>query len=198
MSRYDGSDSYVFPGTTVLRNKAEIRDQAALDAYEADATALRILEMIDRPIPGRFDLEHLCAMHAYMFQDVYDWAGRLRTVDISRGDSRFANFGLIEDYLGKKLRGVEAENFLRDLPPPDFISRLAHYMAEINAAHPFREGNGRVQRFYGAQLADQADYFIDFDSVSRDEMYAVMAASFRGDEAPLAALMDRITVAVEP
>lgn len=197
MSRYDGTDSYVYPGDEVLRNKADIHDQAALDTFEADVTVLRMLELLKNPIKGVFDLEHLRAIHRYIFQDVYDWAGELRTVDISRGDSRFANFNLIERYLGNKLKGLAAENHLRDLAPDVFIARLAHYMSEINAAHPFREGNGRVQRFFCSQLADQAGYFIDFGSVNKDRMYQVMIASFKGDEAPLVTLLDEITAIVE-
>lgn len=197
MSRYDGSDTYVFPGTEVLRNKADIREQSALDLFEADATAMRMLELIENPIQGTFDLQHLCAIHGYLFQDVFDWAGQLRTVDISRGESRFANFGLIEGYLGKVLSGIAKEDFLQGLTPDGFVERLAHYMAEINAAHPFREGNGRVQRLFCAQLAEQAGYFIDFETAGRDEIYAVMIASFKGDEKPLVTLLSRITSIVE-
>ena len=79
MSRYDAADTYVYPGTEVLRNKADIRDQVALDAFEADASALRMLELVEKPIQGAFDLKHLCEIHAHLFQDVYDWAGQLRT-----------------------------------------------------------------------------------------------------------------------
>jgi cell filamentation protein len=193
MSRYDASDIYVYPDTEVLRNKAEIREQAALDAFEADTTAVRMLELVEHPLKGNFDLQHLCAIHHYLFQDVYDWAGQLRTVDISRGGSRFANVALIEDYLGKQLHGLAQENFLCGLSPKSFVAHLAHYMAEINAAHPFREGNGRAQRFFCAQLAEEAGYFIDFETVDQDEMYAVMIASFAGDERPLAKLLMRIT-----
>lgn len=197
MSRYEGTDTYVYLSTDVLRNKADIRDQAALDAFEADTTAVRMLELVENPIEGNFDLQHLCAIHAHLFQDVYDWAGALRTVDISRGESRFANFGLIEDYLGKKLRGLATEKFLRGLNPGDFVTRLAHYMAEINAVHPFRDGNGRVQRLFCAQLAEQAGYFIDFETINPPEIYAVMIASFSGDEQPLVLLLTRITAIVE-
>lgn len=197
MSRYDGLDSYVYPDTGVLRNKAGIRDQAGLDAFEADATAVRLLELVDNPLQGNFDLAHLRAIHQHLFQDVYAWAGELRTVDISRGTSRFASFGLIEVYLGVQLNGLAGEDFLRDLAPESFVSRLAHYLAEINAAHPFREGNGRVQRAFCAQLADQAGYFIDFQTIDQVAMYDVMIASFNGDEKPLARLLGEITAIVE-
>lgn len=197
MSRYEGNDPYVEPETGVLRNKAGLRDQSALDAFEADATAVRMLELVDRPLPGSFDLQHLCAIHRHLFQDVYDWAGNLRNVDISRNSSRFANFGLIEAYLGGKLQGIATEGFLRDLEPSRFTHQIARYMGEINAAHPFRDGNGRVQRMFCSQLADQAGYFIDFQTVDQTSMYAVMIASFNGDDKPLVNLLDAITAIVE-
>lgn len=197
MSRYDGADTYVYPGTEVLRNKADLRDADALDAFEADATAVRMLELVDAPVAGNFDLLHLCAIHRHLFQDVYDWAGEVRTVDIGRDGSRFANFALIDSYLGKQLEGLRAENLLRGATPEHFIARLAHYLGEINAAHPFREGNGRVQRAFAAQLAEQAGYFLDFESVDQPRMYAAMIASFRGDQRPLVDLLTQITSQIE-
>ncbi len=193
MSRYNAVDDYVYPGTNVLRNKADIRDQAALDAFEADATAVRMLELWEQPIAGRFDFAHLCAMHHHLFQDVYAWAGEVRTVDISREGSRFANTSRIESYLGGELNKLPAENWLRGLPPAPFVARLAYYMGEINATHPFREGNGRTQRAFCALLAEQAGYFIDFESVDQAQMYGVMIASFQGNAKPLEALLMEIT-----
>lgn len=197
MSRYDGTDSYTYPNSEVLQNRADLREQEALDAFEADVTAVRLLEIVERPIPGRFDLAHLKAIHRHLFQDIYDWAGELRTVDISKGGSRFANCGRIDDYLSQQLVGIARERYLTDLPPAQFIKRLAFYMGEINAAHPFREGNGRVQRAFCAQLAEQAGYFIDFDGVSRDAMYAAMIASFHGNNSLLETLLEQATSIIE-
>ena len=197
MSRYAGTDKYTYPDSGVLINKADIRDQAALDAFEADATSVRLLELHEQPIDGKFDLEHLCAIHRHLFQDVYEWAGETRTIDISKGTSRFANWPLIDSYLGKQLAALTNEKFLRSLPPEQFIERLAHTMAEINATHPFREGNGRVQRAFCAQLADRAGYFIDFADVESDEMIGAMIASFHGDNQRLVALLNRITAILE-
>ena len=192
MSRYAGTDHFTYPDSDVLRNMADIRNQEALDAFEADATAIRMLELYEAPISGEFDLGHLCASHRHLFQDVYEWAGQLRTVDISKGDSRFANWALIQSYLGKQLHALPDENWLRGAPPERFVDRLAHYMGEINAAHPFREGNGRVQRAFCAQLADQAGYFINFEDVEGDTMIAAMIASFKGNQQPLVDLLERI------
>ena len=82
MSRYDADDVYCIPGTAVLKNKAGITDQDLLDEYEGDFTAVRLLELTQDPVEGSFDLAHLCKIHQYLFQDVYEWAGEVRSVDI--------------------------------------------------------------------------------------------------------------------
>jgi cell filamentation protein len=144
MSRYDADDTYCITGTSVLKNKAGITDQKLLDEFEADFTAIRLLELAQTPVIGVFDLEHLCKIHEYLFQDVYDWAGKTRSVDIVRGDSRFCNVRHIDSYSDNVFCELAAENYLLNLAPSDFARRLAHYLSEINAIHPFREGNGRV------------------------------------------------------
>jgi len=96
MSRYDADDTYCYPGSDVLRNKAELTDANELDTYEGELSTLRSLEILEKPIEGQFDLAHLQKIHLALFQDIYDWAGEIRTVDISRGNSRFANVRFIE------------------------------------------------------------------------------------------------------
>jgi len=70
MSKYDGADTYTYPNTDILRNLADVRDQAALDKFEADATAVRLLELSESPVNGRFDLPHFQAIHRHLFQDI--------------------------------------------------------------------------------------------------------------------------------
>jgi len=192
MSRYDADDIYCIPGTSVLKNKAGITEQDLLDEYEADYTTVRIIELAQNPIPGQFDLAHLCRIHRHVFQDVYEWAGQVRNVDIFRGDSRFCNVRQINAYSKKIFDTLKNEGHLFGLPPTDFAARLAHYLAEINAIHPFREGNGRVQRLFISQLADQAGYFLDYSALSQSDVYPAMQASFSGDEHPLAQLILQI------
>jgi cell filamentation protein len=192
MSRYDADDVYCIPGTAVLKNKAGITNQDLLDEYEADFTAIRILELAHTPVDGSFDLAHLCKIHAYLFQDVYEWAGEIRSVDIIRGDSRFCNARQIQSYSNSVFNALAAEKYLIDLEPKVFASRLAHYLSEINATHPFREGNGRVQRLFISQLASQTGYSLDYSTLNQTEVYPVMQASFLGDEQPLADLILKI------
>lgn len=111
MSRYDPDDTYCYPGTNVLRNRLEVRDPQELDVLEADISAVRLLELADSPIVGQFDLQHLQEVHEHLFQDLYEWAGEIRTVDISRPGSRFANINQIRSYAHKIFEQLAAENF---------------------------------------------------------------------------------------
>ena len=159
MSRYDADDTYCYPGTDVLRNKAEITDANELDAYEGELSTLRSIEILENPIVGQFDLAHLQRIHLALFQDVYEWAGKIRTVDISRGNSRFANVRFIESVANELFNQLARENCLKELDASTLSAGLAHYLSEINALHPFREGNGRVQRIFISHLSQAADSF---------------------------------------
>jgi cell filamentation protein len=192
MSRYDADDVYCIPGTAVLKNKAGITDQDQLDEYEGDFTAIRLLELTQSPVEGSFDLAHLCKIHQYLFQDVYEWAGEVRTVDIIRGDSRFCNVRHILSYSNTVFSGLAAEKYLVNLEPEVFANRLAHYLSEINAIHPFREGNGRVQRLFISQLAENAGYSLDYSALDQAELYPVMQESFLGCPSQLKAAVELV------
>ena len=156
MSRYDADDTYCYPGTSVLRNKAGIKDAVELDLYEGELSTLRSIELLEQPINGDFDLGHLCSIHFALFQDIYDWAGEIRSVDISRGNSRFANVRFINSAASTLFKNLARENWLRKLNVDTLSVRLAFYLSEINALHPFRDGNGRVQRIFISQLCQSA------------------------------------------
>lgn len=168
---------YCYPGSSVLKNKMGIRDKERLHETERKLTMLRILELLDKPVRGAFDLKHLQAIHAYIFQDVYDWAGELRKADIAKGNM-FCNAmflsGQSEEIFGK----LKAENYLDGLEEDDFTVRLAYYFSEINALHPFREGNGRSQREFIRCLALHNGYVINFVNAGKDEMLEASRESF--------------------
>lgn len=189
MSRYDADDTYCYPGTDVLRNKAEITNANELDAYEGELSTLRSIEIIENPASGKFDLAHLQNIHLALFQDVYDWAGKIRTVDISRGNSRFANVRFIESAANDIFNKLAQENRLKGLDANALSKRLAHYLSEINALHPFREGNGRAQRIFISQLSEEAGYKLDYSDLEQEQIYRAMELAFNGDESILANLI---------
>jgi len=189
MSRYDADDTYCYPGTDVLRNKAEIINAKELDDYEGELSTFRSIQILESPVPGKFDLAHLQLIHYSLFQDVYEWAGKISTVDISRGHSRFANVRFIENSANTLFSKLAKENWLKALSAEPLSLRLAHYLSEINAIHPFREGNGQVQRLFISQLTEAAGYHLDYSDLEQEQIYDAMELAFHGDESVLAKLI---------
>jgi cell filamentation protein len=185
-----GSDPYVYPGTDVLRNKFDIRDPVELSQIEGSITALSIAALSESNLPGAYDLPHLQAFHLEIFSDVYPWAGEIRTVFISRGAVvMFAAPENITSYLSDQLHRLADENYLRDLDRDAFVDRLTHYLGEVNAVHPFREGNGRTQRAFFSQLARDAGFEIAWDRLDAQRNIDASAASFAGNSTPLRQLL---------
>lgn len=181
---YDAvADPYCYPGSTVLKNRLGLRDQAQLDAFEHELTAQRF----DEPLPvGRLSVAHYRAIHRHLFQDVYPWAGRFRTVRISKGGSMFCYPEHIASEMRKLFNELKLEGFLRGLPSNGFAHRSAHFLADLNAIHPFREGNGRTQLVFFTVLALQAGHPLNLDALDPEAFLAAMVGSFRGEEAALA------------
>ena len=176
------SDPYVYPGTTVLKNIPGIRNQEILDRFEADRVAQRSLELIECPLSGLFDIEHLRGIHRYLFQDVYEWAGDFRTVDIAKGNSYFAHVPYIESTLKDLFEKLSKGQHLRSLNQERFAGHVADILGSLNAVHAFREGNGRTQREFVRELAHKNGDWIDWSKVPREELYQASDASFmRGD-----------------
>lgn len=181
-------DPHVYPGTSVLRNRYELRDPAALARREATITAARLAELIDCPLRGRYDLSHLKAFHRHIFGDVYPWAGEIRTVALAK-DDLFALSQHIASYLAGVLEELPRESYLRRLDRDQIVNRLTHYLAEINATHPFREGNGRTQRAFLGQLAADAGYLIAWERLDPQRNIDASRVAHRGDNRPLRAML---------
>jgi cell filamentation protein len=131
-----GDDTYCYPGTTVLRNLLDLRTQPELDAFETEITFQRSTE----PLPaGKLDEQHYRAIHRHLFQDVYEWAGELRSVRISKGGNPFCYPEYIERQLKRLFDALFEENYFKGLDADAFAAKAAHFLAEINAILPFRE-----------------------------------------------------------
>jgi cell filamentation protein, protein adenylyltransferase len=191
-------DPYVYPGTDCLRNRLGIRDADELRVREGERTSVVLAWLERNPLPGHYDLEHLQAFHRRIFGDIYEWAGELRTVAIAKEQSLFAVPEHIEPYLSRVLSELAEERLLRGLPRHEFVDRLTHYYAELNAVHPFREGNGRTQRAFLGQLAHEAGYHIAWERLGGERNNRASAASLRGDNRPLQAMLDDLVEPLSP
>ena len=184
------SDPYLDPASHVLRNLGGYAAAAALEAFENEVTQNRTVELAFHPIVGHYDLDHLCAIHRHIFQDVYDWAGELRTVSIQKGGELFALAPHLEVAGDALFKDLAAEHFLHGLDRGDFVRRVAFYLSEINALHPFREGNGRAQRAFLTQLANDAGWPIDWETISEPDNITASIAGHRGDLGPWEQLLN--------
>lgn len=165
-------DDYFIPGTSVLRNKFTAPgkpygedDPDKLRALEEGAAAIRLAELAAHPIEGRFDYDHMKAIHGYIFQDVYEWAGQERVAPatfMTKDGHLYYPAGTALTAAAEAQHATLADkNLLRDLDPQSFVSELAESWGEVNVIHSFREGNTRSQFVFYSQLAEQAGYRID-------------------------------------
>ena len=189
------TDPYVYPGSACLRNRLGIRDPDALARIEANQTAIILAQVARVRLVGRYDLAHLRAFHRRIFGDIYTWAGELRTVPISKDQSLFALPEHIEPYLRRAFSELAGERFVRECSREEFVDRITHYHAELNAVHPFREGNGRTQRAFLAQLARDAGYHIAWERLDAKRNVEASRASLQGDNRLLRTTLDEL---VEP
>jgi cell filamentation protein len=180
---YDAvEDPYCYLRTTVLKNRAGLRTQRALTRFETAMAAQRA----DEPLPaGRLSVRHYCAVHRHLFQDVYAWAGQFRSMRISKASSMFCYPEHIPREMRSLFRRLKHDNDLRDLNTDDFVRHAAHFLATLNAIHPFRDGNGRTQLAFLALLATEAGHPLALTRLRARTFLAAMVASFHGDEALL-------------
>jgi cell filamentation protein len=177
---YQGfNDPYCYAGTSVLINRAGLHDQEKLDAFELTLTTQRFSE----PLPeGRLGVRHYCAVHKHLFQDVYSWAGKFRTVRIARDSSMFCFPEHIETELDRIFLDLKANKTFRGLGVDEFARKSAAFLSDINAVHAFRDGNGRVQLAFLALVAFHAGHEFALENLRPEQFLKAMIASFKGDD----------------
>jgi cell filamentation protein len=183
------TDPYIDQTTGVLKNRLGLTDPAVLAEVEWDVSTAVAIRLLSFGLDGHYDLLHLRRFHRELFGDVYPWAGEIRTVAISKTDM-FCLPQHIEAYATEVFGQLADEKHLRGLPRDRFVDRVTHYFAEVNAIHPFREGNGRTQRAFFHQLAREAGWPINWSGLETERNTTASIASLRGDNAPLRAMLD--------
>ncbi|BBD10130.1 Fic/DOC family protein [Desulfovibrio ferrophilus] len=184
--RYECATPHLIPGTNILRNKAGLSDPAAIKQFEGGTYAARLE---DAP-QGDLSTAHLKQLHGHLLQDVYEWAGQLRDVPIAKATSRFCQPQFIAQETDRITKAVDVEA-MKKLKPKDFANQLAHVVGELNAVHPFLDGNGRVIRVYAQQLSRAAGYELDISRLEGKTWNTASKISFNGNNKPLAGLLSR-------
>jgi len=183
-------DPLCYPGTQVLRNKADIRDQDELDQFEQLMFESRAEERLPE---GALDFAHYRALHHHYFQDVYDWAGDVRDVRTGKGNNWFCYPEHIVAQAERLFGELMARNHLAGKPGKrEFAEEAAWFLSELNAIHTFREGNGRIQLVFLTMLARNAGFRINERRLRPGPFLRAMISSFNGKLEPLVEEIQRL------
>ena len=187
---------YCYPNSNTLINILNIKDEQTLFEAEKKLTLIRLQELQDSPIIGNFDYKHLKDIHRYIFQDLYSWAGELRTVEIGKGNlfcttEFLVSYGesVFDNYF--KLCFKKRNNF------KEFIKVFSSNYADLNALHPFREGNGRTQREFARLICLKCGYVFDLSCTTHSEMLEASILSFNNaDNSKLEAIFSKAIIPI--
>lgn len=182
-------DPACYPGTDVLVNKLDIRDADLLAEAEAAfaATAAESIQFSGPP----YSLQYLCRIHRQLFEEVYDWAGEIRRVDVSKGTTRFCTAARIEPEADRIFADLDRAGSFVGLDRPELVRRAAALYDDLNVIHPFREGNGRAQRMFFEHLILSCGFEISWLGVEATEWINACVAAYSGNGSELEAIFDR-------
>ncbi len=181
---YEWTANYCYKGTDVLINKLNITNGQDLFDAERELVMLRLCELNDAQLKGDFDLKYLKSIHKYLFQDVYRWAGDLRKCNIAKQDL-FCLMEHIETFGNDIFNNLKKQKYLINYDNDTKLNKLVELFADINALHPFREGNGRTQRVFIEFLARINGLNLDLSLVSKDDMIVASHESVNNDYSKL-------------
>ncbi len=159
-------DPYVYPHTNILKNLANIQDEEELSCMEAEYTSLRLAELVTKESASHFNFLSLCDMHRYIFQDVYEWAGEIRVINIEKNVTNILDD--MNKFLWKALSVAEASRI------------FSEYLAKLWRVHPYREGNTRTIITFCSQFIESKGFYVDSDLFKDNAQYmrtALVAAN---------------------
>lgn len=180
-----------YEGTSCLINKLGIRDEEKLKEFEAAITFAKTSEYELQPRFDTFDAVHYQGIHRFLFEDIYDWAGEYRTVNMSKKGTAFAGAGNIPDLMDAAFKRLKEQRYFKEDTFDTFVQNIADFYQVTNHIHPFREGNGRTQRLFIAQLIRHAGYEINFSEIDGEELMIATIQAANGVRDNLIALFKK-------
>ena len=199
--RYSWED-YLYPpdadGRQVLRNSLGLTEFGAWFQAERQLTFLRQQELIAQPalVPRTFDAAHWKGIHRHLFQDMYEWSGEFRTVDIGKAGHGFVAESQLEEFASGILDSVREADMFAGRDRGGVVAGLPVTLEALNIIHPFREGNGRTQRILTEHVAEHAGYVLDWHRIEPEQQNAMMAAAFEGELGPLHDALTRVMLPI--
>lgn len=185
---------YFVDGDDVLKNKLGINNLHDLKCAEQEITAKKSAILLNES-PEMFNLNYLKHIHKILFEDIYDFAGQIRTVNIAKpmATAPFAHAEFIETEAKRIFSNLNDKKYLKMMDKQTFIHEIADLSAELNALHPFREGNGRTIRMFLILLANHTGYLLDYSQVSAEEIIKADKLAFEGTSNQLYKIYSKIT-----
>ncbi|WP_162165552.1 Fic/DOC family protein [Campylobacter fetus] len=184
-----------FDRQLLASNLVGAKDLKELNKLERIVTIQKINDLDINPMKGKFDYKHLKDIHKFIFKDVYTWAGKDRNDMkiygfMSKGNSIFCAGEYILKEAEKIFTDLKNQNYLKDCKDLNhFAKSTANFMSDLNALHPFREGNGRTQRIFINQLAKNAGYKLDLNLIPKEKMITASIEAMECKNTKLEALI---------
>lgn len=189
--RIEASSDHCYEGTTCLINKLDIRDEKKLAEVEAAIVLGKTALLDQKPIQGSFDFDHYKRIHHFLFCDLYDWAGQIRKINLSKKGTVFVPADEIKPCAEACFKRLQAFQ-TKGLRHQELALEVADFYHTINMLHPFREGNGRTQRAFFAQWIQHIGFQLDLTAVDPDEFMVATIYAAQGVMDPLVGCFDRI------
>lgn len=176
---FEPTDSDCYPGTTVLINKLGITDEKILKENESFITSTMAAILISKSLKQGFDFGDYKAIHYALFSELYDWAGEIMNISISKTTTTFVAPEQIEELGRNVFSRLKKLRYFVGLSKNELTIEIADLYNSLNLLHPFREGNGRTQRVFFTQLIRNAGYSIDYSDLNSEFLMisSIQAAS---------------------
>lgn len=162
-------EDYLYPNG-VLKNKQSLKDLDALLLYEYNLTQTLADDLIEQPLKGNIDFNLFKELHKNLFNEIYDWAGKLREVEIRKSSDEpfFTSTKLLKKKADEIFYDLKRANYFLNDNKEKFVIHSAELLAKLNDLHPFREGNGRTTKLFLNYLAIVNGYTFNYDNVHKD------------------------------
>ena len=188
----EASTDSCYPDTTVLVNKLNLHTQEQLTQAEALLVTSCSAKLEKTLAFEDVDFDYYKNLHKQMFGDLYDWAGTVRSVNISKKGTVFCDCKEVEQLGILKLKRLKKLKYLKDLPTESFLDELTELYNDLNYLHPFREGNGRTLRLFVTLLVRNTDRDISWNNCDSDLLTIATIKAAQGDLTMLRSIFEQI------
>lgn len=180
----------------LLQNKLGITNLRTLNEVERILSAINIAKQKEKSLK-KYNFDILKSIHKNIFKEIYPWAGKTRNVNIAKGKTFFCPMENINSFANDIFNKLEKQNYLKGLNQDEFCQKAAELFGDINALHPFREGNGRTQREFIYHLAKNAGYELDLNKTDKNKYMVASIESMMTSNKKMADLMKSVIQPLE-